>query len=115
MRIALVLYPAVHEELGLKLLLWNCLPPILGLLAIATAFDKSKPRMVFAITFALLTAVVTTFSCAAWFFTPLDLDPHSGTTTLVFIFAPVFSVGLATIGSGVAWIIARTTCLAAKT
>jgi hypothetical protein len=105
--IALVFYPALHEGLGAKLLLWNCIPPTLGLLVIATAFDKSRPRLVVSITFALLTASVTTFFSVAWFLTPLDLDPHSATTKLVFVFAPIFSLGLAIIASGVAWFITR--------
>jgi hypothetical protein len=105
--IALVLYPALHEQLGTKLFLWNCIPPTIGLLVIATAFDKSRPRLVVSITFAVLTASVTTFFSVAWFFTPLDLDPHSGTTKLVFVFAPVFSIGLAMIASGLAWLVAR--------
>jgi hypothetical protein len=105
--IVLVSCPALHEQLGVKLLLWNYIPPTLGLLVIATAFDKSRPRMVVSITFALVTAIVTTFFSIVWFLTPLDLDPHSGTTRLVFIFAPVFSFGLATISSGVAWLVAR--------
>jgi hypothetical protein len=101
--ITIVLYPALHEELGANLLLWNCIPPTLGLLVIATAFDKSRPRLVVSTTFALLTASVTTFFSVAWVLTPLDLDPHSATTKLVFIFAPVFSLGLASIASGIAW------------
>jgi hypothetical protein len=105
--IAVVLYPALHEQLGTKLLLWNCIPPTLGLLVIATAFDKSRPRLVVSITFALLTASVTTFFSMAWFLTPLDLDPHSATTKLVFVFAPIFSVGVAIIASGLAWLVAR--------
>jgi hypothetical protein len=105
--ITIVLYPALHEGLGTGLLLWNCIPPTLGLLVIATAFDKSRRRMVVSITFALLTAIVTTFFSMAWFLTPLDLDPHSATTKLVFVFAPIFSFGLAIIASGVAWLIAR--------
>lgn len=105
--IALVFYPALHEGLGAKLLLWNCIPPTLGLLVIATAFDKSRPRLVVSITFALLTASLTTFFSVAWFLTPLDLDPHSATTKLVFVFAPIFSLGLAIIASGVAWFITR--------
>ena len=105
--IAVVLYPALHEQLGTKLLLWNCIPPTLGLIVIATAFDKSRPRLVVSITFALLTASVTTFFSTAWFLTPLDLDPHSATTKLVFVFAPIFSLGLAIIASGIAWFITR--------
>lgn len=106
--IAVVLYPALHEQLGTKLLLWNCIPPTIGLIVITTAFDKSRPRLVVSITFALLTASVTTFFSMAWFLTPLDLDPHSATTKLVFVFAPIFSLGLAIIASGIAWFITRT-------
>jgi hypothetical protein len=107
--IALVFYPALHEGLGAKLLLWNCIPPTLGLVAIATALDKSRPRVIVSATFALLTAIVATFFSAAWFFTPLDLDPHSATTKLVFVFVPVVSLGLAAIASGIAWFVARVT------
>jgi hypothetical protein len=105
--IALVFYPALHEGLGAKLLLWNCIPPTLGLLVIATALDKSRPRVIVSATFALAAATVAIFFSAAWFFTPLDLDPHSATTKLVFVFAPVFSLVLAMIASGVAWFITR--------
>jgi hypothetical protein len=105
--IAIALYPALHEELGAKLLLWNCVPPTLGLLVIATAFDKSRRRLVVSITFALLTAGVTMFFSVVWFVTPLDLDPHSATTNMVFVFAPIFSLGLAIIASGIAWLITR--------
>jgi hypothetical protein len=107
--IAIVLYPALHEALGAKLLLWNCVPPTLGLLVIATAFDKSRPRIIVSATFALLTAIVATFFSASWFFTSLDLDPHSATTKLVFVFAPVFSLSVAAIASGIAWFVARVT------
>ena len=105
--IAVVLHPALHEQLGTKLLLWNCIPPTIGLIVITTAFDKSRPRLIVSATFALAAATVAIFFSAAWFFTPLDLDPHSATTKLVFVFAPVFSLGLAIIASGVAWFITR--------
>jgi hypothetical protein len=39
----------------------------------------------------------------------LDLDPHSGTTKLVLVFAPVISLGLGALGSGVAWFVVRVT------
>ena len=107
--IGIVLYPALHEGLGTKLLLWNCVPPTLGLLAIATAFNKSRRRIIISATFALLTAAVATFFSAAWFFASLDLDPHSATTKLVFVFAPLFSLGLAALASGVAWFTLRIT------
>ena len=105
----MVVYPAIHEELGARILLWNCIPPTLGLLVIATAFHKSRSRMIASIVLALLAAAVTTFFSAAWFLSPLDLDPHSATTKLVFIFAPVVSLGLAALCSGVAWFVVRLT------
>jgi hypothetical protein len=107
--VATVLYPALHEGFDARITLWNCLPPTLGLIVISTALGKSSRRMVVSTVFALLTAAVATFFSAAWFFTPLDLNPHSATTKLVFIFAPVFSLGFAIIASGVAWIIAPST------
>ena len=90
--IAVVVYPAIHEEVGARVLVWNCIPPTLSLLVIATAFHKSRPRMISSMVFALLAAAVTTFFSVIWFFTPLDLDPHSGTTKLVFVFSPIFSL-----------------------
>jgi hypothetical protein len=108
--ITIVLYPALHEGLGAKLLLWNCIAPTLGLLAIATALNKSRARMIVSATFGLVTAVVATFFSATWAFTPLDLDPHSATTKLVFVFAPVLSLVVAIIASGVAWFIAIARC-----
>ena len=105
--IAIVLYPALHEELGAIIILWNCIPPTLGMLAITTALDKSRPGIIVSATFALLTAVVAIFFSAAWFFTPLDLGPHSATTRLVFIFAPVLSVALATVVAGFVWVAVR--------
>jgi hypothetical protein len=107
--IAVVVYPAIHEEVGARVLVWNCIPPTLSLLVIATAFHKSRPRMISSMVFALLAAAVTTFFSVIWFFTPLDLDPHSGTTKLVFVFAPIVSLGLRALGSGVAWFVVRVT------
>ena len=40
--IAVVVYPAIHEEVGARVLVWNCIPPTLSLLVIATAFHKSE-------------------------------------------------------------------------
>ena len=105
--IGTVLYPAIHEEFGARLLLWNCIAPTVGLLVIVTAFNKSTRRMIVSRTFALLTAAVATFFSLAWLLTPLDLDPHSATTKLVFVFAPVFSLGLAAVASGIAYFVAR--------
>jgi hypothetical protein len=51
--------------------------------------------------------IVATVFSAAWFFTPVDLDPHSATTKLVFVFAPIISLGPAIIRSSVAWLVAR--------
>jgi hypothetical protein len=106
---ALVFYPALHEGFGAKVILWNCIPPTLGLILITTALGKSKPRMIVSAVFALLTAAGATFFFAAWFFTRLDTDPHSLTTTLVFVFGPALSLALATIVSGLAWFAVRVT------
>jgi hypothetical protein len=106
--IALVLYPTLHESLGPKLTLWNCIPPTLGLIVIISALGKSRRRVIVSATFALLAAALTMFFAGAWVFTPLDTDPHSLTTTLVFVFAPVLSLALATIVSGLAWFAVRT-------
>ena len=85
----------------------NCIPSTLSLLVIATAFDKSRLRMVVSITLQCFTAVVKMFFSAAGFFTPLDLDPHSATTKLVFVFAPIFLLGPAIVACCVAWLVAR--------
>jgi hypothetical protein len=50
---------------------------------------------------------VTIFFFGAWFFTPLDTDPHSSMTTLVFVYAPALSLAVATIGAVVAWLLMR--------
>ena len=105
--IAMVLYPALHEGFNAKVILWNCIPPTLGLILITTALGKSKSRMIVSVVFALFIAAVATFFFAAWLFTPLDTDPHSLTTALVFIFGPALSLALATIVSGLAWFAVR--------
>ena len=105
--IALVLYPALHEGLGLRLTLWNCIPPTLGLIAIMSALGKSRRRLIVSATFALLAAAVTIFFAGAWVLTRLDSDPHSFMTTIVFVFAPVWSLLVAVIGSGLSWFATR--------
>jgi hypothetical protein len=105
--IGLVLYPALHEKFGLPLTLWNCIPPTLGLALIATTVGKCRRFLVVAATFAIFTAVGAIFFSAAWLFTPLDADPHSITTKLVFVFAPLFSLGIAFVGSALMWLVAR--------
>jgi hypothetical protein len=105
--IALVLYPALHESLGLRLTLWNCIPPTLGLIVIVSALGKSRRRLIVSAIFALLAAGVTMFFAGGWVLTPLDTDPHSSTTAIVFVFAPVWSFLIAIIGSGLAWFALR--------
>ena len=105
--IALVLYPALHENLGLQLIFWNCLPPTLGLVVIISALGKSRRRLIVSATFAFLAAVVTIVFAGGWALTPLDTDPHSSTTAIVFVFAPFWSLAVAMIGSGLAWFVTR--------
>ena len=105
--IGLALYPGLHEGFAGIVIFWNCVPPTLGFVLIITALGKSKRRAIVSAVFGLITAVVALFFFAAWFFTPLDTDPHSATTTLVFVYAPVLSAALATAGSVVALVLMR--------
>jgi hypothetical protein len=107
--IGLVLYPGLHEGFAGTVIFWNCVPPTLGFVLIMMALGKSRRRVIVSAVFGLIAAVVALFFFAAWFFTPLDTDPHSSSTTLVFVYAPVFSAALATIGSAVAWFAIRVT------
>jgi hypothetical protein len=107
--LALVLYPAFHEGFGARLSVWNCIPPTLGLIVVISALGQTKRRFIASAAFAIMTAIVTTFFVAVWFFTPLDSDGHSFTTALVFVFAPLWSTGIATIASAIAWFAVRAT------
>jgi hypothetical protein len=109
MVIALVLYPALHESLGPRLTLWNCIPPTLGLIVIIGALGKSRRCVIVSATFALLAAAVTMLFAGAWVVTPLDTDPHSSMTAMVFVFAPVWSLAVAIVGSGLVWFATRPT------
>jgi thiol:disulfide interchange protein len=101
--IASVLYPAVHEGFGLRLSLWNCVLPIIGLILVLTAMGRSKSHIAASVSFAVVTAIAALFFFAVWFFTPLDTDPHSITTKLVFVFGPLFSLALAVVASVIGW------------
>lgn len=105
--IALVFYPALHEGFGVRVILWNCIPPTLGLIVIISALGKSRRRVIVSATFALLAAAITMFFVGAWLFTSLDTDPHSSMTAIVFVFAPLWSLIVATIGSGLACLAVR--------
>jgi hypothetical protein len=105
--LALVLYPAVHEGFGVKVILWDSVPPTLGLIAIISALGKSTRRLFTSATFAFFTAAATALLFSAWFFTPLDTDPHSVMTVFVFVLAPVLSLAVATVASAVAWFLVR--------
>jgi hypothetical protein len=105
--IALALYPGLHEGFAGTVILWNCVPPTIGFVLIIIALRKSKRRLIVPAVFAALTAAVTIFFFGTWFFTPLDTDPHSSMTTLVFTYAPILSLALATIGAVVAWLLMR--------
>jgi hypothetical protein len=106
--IASALYPALHEGFGIRIFLWNCVPPTIGLILVLTAMGGSKSRLVISTSFAVLVAIGEIFFFAAWFFTPLDTDPHSATTKFVFVFGPVVSFGLALIASAIGWLVAKT-------
>jgi hypothetical protein len=105
--IASALYPALHEGFGLRIFLWNCVPPTIGLILVLTAMGGSKSRIVGSASFAVLAAVAAIFFFVAWFFTPLDTDPHSVTTRFVFVFGPLFSLALALIASAIGWLAAK--------
>lgn len=105
--IAAVLYPALHEGFGIRISLWNCIPPTIGLILVITAIGRSNSRILASVSFAVLTALATIFFFAAWFFTPLDTDPHSVTTKFVFVFGPLFSLAFALIASAIGWIAAK--------
>jgi hypothetical protein len=105
--IALVFYQALHEGFGVRVILWNCIPPTLGLIVIISALGKSRRRVIVSATFALLAAAVTMFFVGAWLFTSLDTDPHSSMTAIVFVFAPLWSLSVAAIGSGLACLAVR--------
>ena len=105
--IAAVLYPALHEGFGLRISIWNCIPPTLGAILLLVSLGKTRRRFVISVAFAAATAAVAIFFFARWFFTPLDTDPHSITTKLVFIFAPLFSLALAGLSAGVVWLWTR--------
>lgn len=105
--IALALYPGLHEGFGGPVIFWNCVPPTIGFVLMIQALRKSNPPFVVSTVFMVLTAGVTIFFFGAWFLTPLDTDPHSSMTTLVFVYAPVLSLALSSIGAVVAWLLMR--------
>ena len=105
--IALTLYPAFHEGFGFKLALWDCIPPTLGLILLASADDEPTHRFTISAVFAIISAPIMLFFVIAWFFSPLDTDPHSPTTALVFVFAPLWSIGIAIVAAGITWLVTR--------
>jgi hypothetical protein len=105
--IALILYPAFHEGFGFKLALWDCIPPTLGLIFLASANDEPTHCFTISAVFAIISALIMLFFVIAWFFTLLDTDPHSPTTALVFVFAPLWSIGIAIVAAGITWLVTR--------
>jgi hypothetical protein len=103
---AIVLYPAFHEGFGVRIAVWNSIPPTLGLLFVMTSLGKSRYRIVISTIFASITGATAIFFFGAWFFNPLDTEPHSFTTKLVFIYAPVFSFTIAGLGAFIGWLAA---------
>jgi hypothetical protein len=104
---ALVLYPGLHEGFAGRIIFWNCLPPTLAFILLITSRGKSIRRIVASALFAVISVTVGLFFVVAWFFTPLDTDPHSSATTLVFIYAPLFSLAAATAMATVTWLAMR--------
>jgi hypothetical protein len=105
--IVLALYPGLHERFAGTVILWNCVPPTIGFVLMINALRKSTLPFIVSAVFAVLTAAVTIFFFGAWFLTPLDTDPHSSITTLVFVYAPVLSLALSSIGAVIAWLLMR--------
>ena len=55
--VALILYPAFHEGFGFKLALWDCIPPTLGLILLASAnYEPTRRFTVYAV-FAIISAL----------------------------------------------------------
>jgi len=109
--IALILYPTFHEGFGFKLAMWDCIPPTLGLILLASGGNEPTRHFTISAVFAIISALVMLFFVVAWFFTPLDTDPHSTTTALVFVFAPLWSVGIAIVAAGITWFVTRPTAI----
>ena len=107
--VALILYPAFHESFGFKLALWDCIPPTSGLILLASANDEPTRRFTVYAVFAIISALIMMFFVVTWFFSPLDTDPHSTTTALVFVFAPLWSVGIAIVAASITWLLTRPT------
>jgi hypothetical protein len=101
--IPLVLYPGFHEGFAFRLMSWNALPPTVALVLIITALGKSTRRVIASALFGVISVVVSLYFALIWFLTPLDTDPHSSTTILVFIYVPLFSLLGATVVAVVAW------------
>jgi hypothetical protein len=101
--LVLVLYPGFHEGFTVRLMFWNALPPTLALVLIITALGKTPRRALASALFGVTSVMVSVYFALFWFFSPLDTDPHSSTTILVFIYAPLFSLLGATIVSAVTW------------
>ena len=101
--IAGVLWPAVHEELGMRITVWNCIVPTIGLFAVLYASNKNRARQLAATVFAAVTMMTVFALVGAWAVTPLDIDPHSGMTVIVFVYLPIVSMMVA----GAAYLIAR--------
>lgn len=101
--IAAILWPAIYEPLGWRITAWNCIVPTFGLLAVMFSSGKSSAPRGGAVIFATV-AMLTVFAfVGAWAFTPLDNEPHSATTVIVFIYLPIVSLALA----GAAYLIAQ--------
>ncbi|GEM_PF-6683825 len=104
--IALLMYLSIREGLGVRLAIWNCVPATLGVIAINSAIKKSRRALMASIAFGGAAAAVSLFFVGAWFFTQLDIDRHSSMTAVVFVFVPLWSIGIGTIACAIIWSIA---------
>lgn len=101
--IVAAMWPGISEGFGARVILWNCVPTTLGFVAVIMTSGRSRRHRIRAMVFAATTAVVAIFFLVAWLSTGhLDPESHPLTTVVVFIFAPLISLGLGTLGYVVA-------------
>ena len=101
--VAAVLWPATHESLGWRIAAWDCIVPTVGFLLVLFGSNNNRPARIAALVLLAVASLTVFAFVGAWAFRPLDTDPHSVTTVLVFVYLPIVSAILA----GAAYLIAR--------
>lgn len=94
----LVLYAEGHNWVAL----WNLVPLAVAALAILWGTGAERPSWS-AVTFAGVTALMIALTHAAWVFDWGGTQTESSTAGLLFLFSPIYSVLLGTVG----WTVAR--------